>query len=132
MDEPQWVEEESVLRIHARQLAIHGGLAGVRDSGMLSSALHRPRNLWAYQREVADLAALSAAYAAGNSHNHPFFDGNKRTAAVVCELFLELNGATLAASDDEWYEAMIGIASGGWSEPELAEWIRARLELSTR
>ena len=127
MDEPQWVEEESVLKIHDLQLGQHGGMAGLRDAGMLSSALHRFRNLWGYLRDAADLAALAAAYASGIARNHPFIDGNKRTAAVVCETFLELNGVELAAGDDEWYDAMIRLASGTQSEQELAIWIRERL-----
>jgi death-on-curing protein len=127
MDEPQWIEEKSVLDIHEKQLAIHGGMAGLRDPGMLSSALHRPRNLWAYARDSADLAALAAAYATGIARNHAFIDGNKRTAAVVCEIFLELNGASLAASDDQWYEAMIQTASGALPEQDLATWIRGKL-----
>jgi death-on-curing protein len=76
MDEPQWIEEQSVLTIHDKQLQQHGGMAGVRDAGMLSSALHRPRHLWAYARAQADLAALAAAYAAGVARNHPFIEGN--------------------------------------------------------
>lgn len=125
MDEPQWIEEQSTRIIHDRQLAKHGGMAGIRDAGLLSSALNRPRNLWAYARASADLAALAASYAAGIAQNHPFFDGNKRTAAVVCETFLDVNGIELTASDDQWYDAMIRVASGTWDDVQLAEWIRS-------
>ena len=128
MGEPRWIEDQSVLDIHRLQLEVHGGMAGVRDPGMLSSALHRPRNLWAYARESADLAALAAAYAAGISRNHPFLDGNKRTAAVVCETFLEVNGHELTATNDDWYGVMIALASGQLEEGDLAAWIRDRLK----
>jgi death on curing protein len=124
MDEPQWIEEPSVLEIHVIQLEQHGGMAGVRDAGLLSSALNRPRNLWAYARQSADVAALAAMYAAGIARNHPFLDGNKRAAAVVCELFLHLNGCELIADDDAWYEAMIGLASGSTDETQFASWLR--------
>jgi death-on-curing protein len=127
MDEPQWIEERSVLDIHAIQLEQHGGMAGVRDAGLLSSALSRPRNLWAYARQSADLAALAAMYAAGIARNHPFLDGNKRTAAVVCELFLELNGCELNADDNSWYGTMMDLASGAIDETQLASWLRGRV-----
>jgi death on curing protein len=128
MDEPRWIEDQSVLDIHKLQLEVYGGMAGVRDPGMLSSALHRPRNLWAYARDTADLAALSAAYAAGISRNHPFIDGNKRTAAVACETFLEINGYELTASNDDWYDVMIALASGQIEGDALAQWIQERLK----
>jgi death-on-curing protein len=128
MDEPQWIEHQSVLEIHQEQLSEHGGLSGVRDAGLLLSALHQPRNLWGYSRETADLAALSAAYAAGIARNHPFIDGKKRTAAVVCEAFIELNGGILDGSDDDWYSTMVQLASGGISEEELVEWIDNHLK----
>jgi len=129
MDEPQWIADQTALDIHDEQLKLHGGLTGVRDAGLLASALHRPLNLWTYSRNAADLAALAAAYAAGIARNHPFLDGNKRTAAVVCETFLELNGRRLTASDDDWYQTMIDLASGKLSEEQLAAWIRANVVL---
>jgi death on curing protein len=124
MNEAQWIEENSVLDIHARQLEQHGGMAGVRDAGLLSSALNRPQNLWAYARQSADMASLAAMYAAGIAKNHPFLDGNKRTAAVVCELFLDRNGYELTADNDSWYEAMVGLASGVMDEAAFAIWLR--------
>jgi death-on-curing protein len=128
MIEPEWLADESVIAIHQLQLDAHGGMAGIRDEGMLSSALHRPLHLWNYARASADVAALAAAYASGISHNHPFLDGNKRTAAVACETFLELNGYELTASDDQWYETMIALASSSIDEATLAQWIRDRLQ----
>lgn len=127
MDEPQWIEEPSVLEIHTIQLEQHGGMSGVRDAGLLSSALNRPRNLWAYARQSADLAGIAAMYAAGIARNHPFLDGNKRTAAVVCELFLDVNGHELIADDDAWYQAMIGLASGVTDETQFASWLRGHV-----
>jgi death-on-curing protein len=125
MDEPTWIDESVILQIHELQLEEHGGLSGIRDRGLLSSAVFRSRNLWAYAGE--DFAALAAAYAIGIARNHPFNDGNKRTAAVACELFLRLNDRVLQASDDEWYETMIRVATGAMIETELADWIQNRL-----
>jgi death-on-curing protein len=125
MDEPTWIDESVILQIHELQLEEHGGLSGIRDRGLLSSAVFRSRNLWAYAG--ADFAALAAAYAIGIARNHPFNDGNKRTAAVACELFLRLNDRVLQASDDEWYETMIRVATGAMIETELADWIQNRL-----
>lgn len=123
--EPQWIVEESALQIHELQLQLHGGLAGVRDAGLLSSALHRPKNL--YSGEASDLSALATSYAAGIARNHPFLDGNKRTAAVVCELFIRVNGATLTVNSDDWYVAMIALASSQWSEKQFAQWLREHM-----
>jgi death-on-curing protein len=127
MEEPQWIEEESVLKIHNRQLHLHGGIEGIRDPGLLSSALNRPRNLWVYARESADMAALAAMYAAGIACNHPFLDGNKRTAAVACELFLDVNKFELLADDEAWYAAIIKLASGESDDSELAIWLRPHI-----
>lgn len=127
MAEPVWVANNVVLEIHAIQLQIHGGMAGLRDEGLLSSALNRPRNLWAYSPDQADLPALATAYAHGIARNHPFLDGNKRTSAVVCETFLELNGMRLTASNSEWYDAMIRLAAGKLCEEDFASWLRERL-----
>ena len=90
MKEPIWISEPLVLANHQRQLAEHGGLDGVRDAGLLSSALARPKNVWAYGGDAADLSALAASYAFGLARNHPFLDGNKRTAYVVCRTFLKI------------------------------------------
>ncbi len=128
MTNPEWIEEAAVHVIHSRQLQRHGGMEGIRDSGLLQSALGRPMNLWAYSRDTSDLAALAASYTVGIARNHPFLDGNKRTAAVVCETFLQLNGELLTANDDQWYDTMIQVAAGEMAEETLVEWIRERLE----
>ena len=122
-----WVESDIVLAIHEEQLAEHGGADGVRDMGLLESALARPQNLLAYGSP--DLADLAAAYAAGIARNHPFVDGNKRTAWVVAETFVELNGAEIAADDASAYEAMLGLAEGRIDENAFAAWMRPQLKL---
>lgn len=113
------------MAAHAEQLAEHGGGEGVRDAGMLDSAMARPRNLAEYGEP--DVAALAASYAFGIARNHPFVDGNKRTAAVVSETFLMLNGYALDASDAEVVVAFVALAAGELSEDELADWFRTRL-----
>ena len=125
MDDPIWISEPLALAIHKRQLAEHGGLDGVRDPGLLQSALARPRHLFAYTDPTPDIPVLAAAYAFGVARNHPFIDGNKRTAAVVCEAFLELNGVTLEATDAELYPVFLDLAAGTLSEDELATWLAA-------
>jgi death-on-curing protein len=127
MSEPSWIHEKVVGAIHQRQLAEHGGLAGIRDPGMLASALARPRNLFAYGTPKPDNASLAASYAYGIIKNHPFIDGNKRTAYVVCRAFLKLNGLDIGASDIEKYETFFAVAEGTMSEVQLSEWIRAHL-----
>jgi death-on-curing protein len=127
MNEPQWILDEVVLAIHQRQLAEHGGLAGVRDAGLLASALARPKNLFAYSDPKPDLAALSASLACGIAKNHPFLDGNKRTAYVLCRTFLQLNGKDIEATDVEKYLTFLGLADGSVSEERLVDWIRSKL-----
>ena len=124
MIEPRWLQVNAVLAIHKRQLAEHGGMAGIRDAGLLDSALARPRNLFAYGQPPPDFAALAAAYAYGLAKNHPFVDGNKRTAYVVCRTFLRLNGHDFEATDIEKYQTFIRLADGSMSEHELADWLR--------
>ncbi len=97
MKELIWISDEVVVAIHRRQLAEHGGLQGIRDEGLLQSALHRPKNLLAYSESPPDMASLAAAYAYGIVKNHPFMDGNKRTAYVVMRTFLKLNGYDIQA-----------------------------------
>ena len=113
------------LAAHAEQLAEHGGGEGIRDAGLLDSAMARPRNLAEYADP--DAAALAAAYAFGIARNHPFVDGNKRTAAVVSETFLLLNGHGLDATDAELVVAFLALAACELSEDELADWFRSRL-----
>jgi death-on-curing protein len=119
-----WIRDQVVLAIHRRQLAEHGGLEGIRDEGLLQSALYRPKNLLAYSESPPDVASLAAAYAYGIVKNHPFVDGNKRTAYVVMRTFLKLNGYDIQASSEEKYQIWIDLAAGKLSEEELAEWIR--------
>jgi death-on-curing protein len=120
-----WVTSDVARAAHAEQLAEHGGAQGVRDDGLLESAFARPRNLAEYGDP--DAAALAAAYAYGLARNHPFVDGNKRTAAVVSETFLALNGYSLTASDAELVVAFLDLAAGDLSEDELADWFRQHL-----
>lgn len=127
MREPTWVLESVVTAIHQRQLAEHGGLDGIRDEGLLQSALTRPRNLWAYSDPKPDLASLGTAYAFGLAKNHPFLDGNKRTAYVACRTFLLLNGIDLSASQEEKYLTFLRLAEGRMKEAALAEWMRGRV-----
>lgn len=122
-----WVADSVVYAIHEEQLAEHGGMAGTRDRGLLSSALARPQNLAAYGDEV-DAASLAAAYAFGIARNYPFLDGNKRTAFVVMELFLNLNGWALKASDADCISTMLALASGDLNEKVLAKWLRDHME----
>lgn len=120
MNEPVWVLDELVPAIHQRQLAEHGGGTGVRDAGLLASALARPQQLFAYGGPQVTIARLAAAYAAGIAHDHPFVDGNKRTAFVVSTLFLRLNGFALDASQEEKYQTFLALASGALAESALA------------
>lgn len=120
-----WVALAVAEAAHAEQLAEHGGGEGVRDAGLLASAMARPQNLAAYGE--VDVAMLAASYAFGIARNHPFVDGNKRTSAVVCETFLALNGHGLKASDAELVVAFVALAAGELSEDELADWLRDHL-----
>lgn len=124
--EPVWLRKELVLFVHRRQVLQHGGILGIRDEGLLEGALTRPRQIFSYEAE-ADIARLAAAYAWGIVRNHPFVDGNKRTALVACRVFLRLNGYDLLASADEKYEVFMGIASGAVAEGELVQWLRERI-----
>lgn len=122
--DPIWIDSELVEAIHDRQLAEHGGAAGVRDAGMLELALAHPQQRLAYSGEDVDIPGLAAAYAFGLARNHPFVDGNERTAAVVCELFMELNGYLLLPDDAALYTVFLGLAAGELEEIELADWLR--------
>lgn len=122
MNEPVWVEHSVVLAIHDAQIAEHGGAAGLRDGGLLESALARPRQFWSYGEP--DLSDLAAAYGFGIARNHPFVDGNKRTAYVVMEMFLALNAIKLTASDEDSVVTMLDLAAGNLTEQELSAWLR--------
>lgn len=125
-----WFSRELVLAIHDRQLAEHGGSSGVRDATLLESALARPRQRHAHGDPPPDLADLAASLGYGLARNHPFIDGNKRTAAVACETFIELNGATLMATDLELFPVYLELATGKLGEDEFAAWLRPRLKPS--
>jgi death on curing protein len=125
--EPVWVDSKLALAIHDRQLAEHGGPSGVRDAGALESALARPLNRWTYGE--VDPCALAAAYAFGLARNHPFTDGNKRTAWVVARAFLALNAVELAYLPGVAISTVQALAAGELSEVELADWFRAHIKL---
>lgn len=120
-----WIAAAVAEAAHLEQIAEHGGAEGVRDPGALESTMGRPLNLAAYGDP--DAAALAAAYAFGIARNHPFTDGNKRTATVVAETFLMLNGYMLGATDAELVVTMLALAAGELSEEELADWFRGHL-----
>ena len=127
-----WIGKALVLAIHERQLAEHGGTAGVRDDGLLESALARPQQLHAYGDPAPDLSDLAAALAYGLARNHPFLDGNKRTAHVAYRTFLALNGSELTAADEEKYIIMMSLAEGKLDERDFAAWLRERVRASGR
>ncbi len=121
----RWLTKDEALILHQRQVSAHGGPPGIRDEGLLESALVRPENLYAYgQPDIADLAS---AYAYGLAKNHPFIDGNKRASFVACALFLRLNGYGLPTDDDDNIATWLALASGALSEAGLAAWLRARI-----
>ena len=117
-----WIQRQVIVAIHEMQLAEHGGLEGVRDAGLLDSALGRPQNLAAY--EAPDAAALAAAYGWGIARTPPFIDGNERTAFVATELFLRLNGYELVADDAACVITMLSVAAGAIDEDAFARWLR--------
>jgi death-on-curing protein len=120
-----WIEPAVIRAIHEEQLAEHGGAIGTRDTGLLESALARPMQLAAYGKP--DVAALAASYGYGLAKNHPFIDGNKRTAFVAVELFLLLNGWELTATDAQCVLSMLAVAAGTLDEAAYAEWIRGHI-----
>lgn len=123
MNEPWvWLDRQVLLAVHDEQLAEHGGAAGVRDPGLFESALARPQQLACYGEP--DVYALAAAYGCGLARNHPFIDGNKRTAFVAVELFLLLNGVALVAGDADCVLTMLAVAEGSLEEPAFADWLR--------
>lgn len=123
--EPVWLDSRLALAIHDRQLAEHGGPSGVRDMGALESALARPRNQWEYGED--DLCRLAAAHAFGLARNHPFADGNKRTAWVLARTFLALNAVEIAFAAVDAVSTVQALAAGNLTEDELADWFRQHL-----
>ncbi|MGI9423091.1 MAG: type II toxin-antitoxin system death-on-curing family toxin [Hyphomicrobiaceae bacterium] len=126
MSAPRWVLRAVVDAVHDQQLAEHGGAAGLRDEGLLESALARAQHLHAYGE--TDLCTLAAAYAGGIARNHPFVDGNKRTAFLTAYVFLRLNGQTLIASEAEAVEMMMAMAAGDIDDQTFADWLRRNVE----
>jgi death on curing protein len=125
MNEPFWLTPDIIEAIHDEQIAIHGGAAGLRDRGMLESALERPRNKWAYGER--DLAALAASYAYGLAKNHPFIDGNKRSALLAIYTFLGANDIDFIVPEADAAAAILALAAGEISEEGLTRWIRDNL-----
>lgn len=122
MSEPFWLTRRMIVAIHDEQLAIHGGATGLRDEGMLESALDRTKNEWSY--ENADLAELAAAYAFGIARNRPFVDGNKRTSLLALYTFLGVNGIDFVAPEAEAAAIILSLAAGEVGEQGLTRWIR--------
>jgi death on curing protein len=122
-----WIASKVLLAVHDEQLAEHGGAAGTRDLGLFESAMARPQNL--ALSGTPDVAELAASYGCGLARNHPFIDGNKRTAFVAVELFLWLNGQELMAEDGDCVLTMLALASGTMDEPAFAAWLREHTQL---
>jgi death on curing protein len=118
-----FLEEPLVVAVHEAQLTEHGGASGIRDAGLLASALARPLNAAAY--EEPDVARLASLYALGIIRNHPFVDGNKRVGTVLLETFLELNGYTLEAADEELLAVILTVAAHEISDEDFIVWVRA-------
>ncbi|MBK5963754.1 death-on-curing protein [Thiocystis minor] len=122
MSEPRWVLDEVVVSVHGMLIAEHGGSPGIRDRGLLESALMRPRQLYAYQPQ-SRIFDLAAAYAFGLAKNHPFVDGNKRAALAIAAVFLEINGFSLDAPEPETVIVIEQLAASQLSESDLATWL---------
>jgi death on curing protein len=128
MTEPIWINLRVIKAFHDRQINEHGGLPGLREEGLLLSALSRPENAYHLSDPKPDIADLAAAYGSGLAKNHPFSDANKRTALIAMRLFLKLNGDDLAASPEDKYKTIIRVAASDITEDKLAHWIRKNLK----
>lgn len=124
---PVWIERAALLLLHDESLALFGGAPGMRDEGLLDSALSRPANRFHYEPQQ-DLASLAAAYGYGLAKNHPFIDGNKRAAFLAVGLFLAANGSRLTATQLDAIGTMLEMAAGKVTEAEFADWIRKHLK----
>ena len=131
MKEPVWIDERDALALHDRLLALHGGAVGLRDDGLLNSALARPQQHFAYA-ESPDIVNMAAAYTWGIVCNHPFVDGNKRTGFVVGVLFLELNGYRFSASEEDAAQMVLELASGNLEEQGYIAFLRAHASLGKK
>jgi len=129
--EPVWIDERDALALHDRLLALHGGAVGLRDDGLLKSALARPQQHFAYA-ESPDVVEMAAAYTCGIVRNHPFVDGNKRTGFVVGVLFLELNGYRFNASEEDAAQMVLELASGNLDEAGYIAFLRAHASLGKK
>lgn len=123
MTEPVWLLEAVVRAVHSRQIAEHGGQAGLRDEGLLQSALAQPQQRYHYEDPTPSLCALAASYAYSITRNHPFLDGNKRVSLVACRLFLALNGLHYAAPPEEAYRIFLALAAGELERDALTLWL---------
>ena len=128
MTEPIWINLRVVQAFHDGQINEHGGLPGLRDEGLLLSALSGPESAYHYSEPKPDVAELAAAYGFELAKNHPFDDANKRTALIAMRLFLKLNGYDLAAPPEDKYKTIFRVAASDISEDELAQWIRKNLK----
>ena len=126
MKKPIWIDERDALVLHNRLLALHGGAGGLRDGGLLQSALARPRQQYAYA-EGADIIDMATAYTVGILRNHPFLDGNKRTSFLVGILFLELNGYRFVASEEDAAQAVLQLAAGTIDEADYSSFLRSNV-----
>jgi death-on-curing protein len=129
--EPVWIDERDALTLHDRLLALHGGAVGLRDDGLLKSALARPQQHFAYA-ESPDIVDMAAAYTSGIVRNHPFVDGNKRTGFVVGVLFLELNGYRFNASEEDAAQMVLELASGNLEEAGYIAFLRAHASVGKK
>jgi len=127
VSEPIWIDERDALALHDRLLALDGGAPGVRDMGLLQSALARPQQLYAYG-DNPDIIDMAASYTAGIVRNHPFIDGNKRTGFLVGVLFLELNGVRFTATEESAAQTILSLAAGTLDEPAFAAWMHAQVK----
>jgi len=127
VSEPVWIDERDALALHDRLVALDGGPAGVRDDGLLKSALARPQQFYAHGNSP-DTVELATAYTAGILGNQPFIDGNQRTGFIIGALFLEMNGYRLTASEEDATQAVLGLAAGTLDETGFAAWLRANVK----
>jgi death on curing protein len=129
--DPIWIDERDVIAVHEQLLARHGGVPGLRDRGLLQSALARPRQHYSYAESVG-IIEMAALYTAAIVQNHPFVDGNKRAGFLAGAMFLELNGFTFAATEEDVIQTVLALAAGDLDQTEYAEWLRANVKRKPR
>jgi death-on-curing protein len=128
---PCWIEERDVLAVHGRLLALHGGLSGLRDRGLLESAIARPRQHYSYSEKV-DIIDMAALYTSGIVQNHPFVDGNKRAGFLAGVMFLELNGFDFIAREEDVIQSVLALAAGDIDETGYSAWLRSNVKRRRR